>query len=669
MKPVFCHLDVADSYNLAAKDYPCIADWEKVISFLGTEVEAGFLLNFGGPDVLAKDGFFDLVSFSRKAGFKISLITKACLIDETMAKRINDSGIEYVNIAFDLPEKDLRGNFKSTKELLREVVESISYLNRFSGSTLHKGISCVINGINLEYIPELENWVFRDNRIEWIQFMVLGRNDNDFLNKEWHKTGECAALWPKDIKKTHIVLDELIRFKELGYKINNSAAQLSDFKAYYESPGEFFNKTPCSFESVLHVNPIGDVFLCYDFESIGNIKIDDLRTAWQSEKSIKIREAIARCRKNCHYSLNSYSGDRAGAQKLKPKKANSAFSPIAVLNPAEVHSPMTIPKPGFCCIGITNKCILKCKMCYKWQNDITEEEPPTIAQYKNFISGFRDLVDDNFIINFGGGEALLSDMTLDLVRFCIDRGFLTNIASNGWLIDEHLAKKIAASGLNEINLSLDSLNEDTHDYLRGVKGVCRRVMDAIGHLNKYCKNTKIGICSVIYDCNLDGLLPLLDWVNNNDKINSIFFLAPMQPNSTGLEKEWWKGQYSYLWPKDPDKACAFVDKVIEIRKSGHKIGNTAAQLEAFKLYFQSPGSFVKKTKCNLDRAVHVSAVGDIFLCFRWNILGNIKEGDDIRDIWNSYMAGDVRQKIAVCKDNCHYLINCFFEGDYPFGTE
>lgn len=669
MKPVFCHLCVADSYNLAAKGYPSILEWMRVISSLRAEVDEGFLLNFGGPGVLTKEGFFNLISFSREAGFKISVAADARLIDEAMAKKINGSGIEYINIAFDFPDKDEKGNFKSMEELYIKVVDSISYLNRFSGNLLHKGISCAINAINLEYIPELENWVFRDNRIEWIQFMVLGRNDNKFLDNEWYKTNEYAALWPKDTKKVYAVLDDLIRLKKLGYKINNSVTQLEDFKSYYEAPGEFVNKTQCKFGNVIQVNPIGDMFLCHNFESFGNIKVDDLKTIWEAEKSLKTKEAMAKCRKNCHYLLNSYSEDGGNTSMLKVNKTKSALLTGAVLKPAEINISMPVPKPGFCCLGITDKCILQCKMCYKWQNDITEEEPPTIEQYKNFISDFRDLVDENFIINFGGGEALLSDKTLDLVKFCIEKEFLTNIASNGWLIDEALAKRIALSGLSEINLSLDSLNENTHDYLRGVKGVYRRVMDAIEHLNKYCKNTKIGICSVVYDCNLDDLLPLLEWANNNDKINSIFFLAPMQPNSTGLEKEWWKGQYSYLWPKDPDKACAFVDKLLEIRKTGYKIGNSVQQLEAFKLYFQSPGSFVKKTKCNLDRAVHVSAMGDVFFCYRKNILGNIKDGDDIRDIWRSYMAADVRQNIAACKDNCHYLINCFFEGDYPFGVD
>jgi MoaA/NifB/PqqE/SkfB family radical SAM enzyme len=307
-------------------------------------------------------------------------------------------------------------------------------------------------------------------------------------------------------------------------------------------------------------------------------------------------------------------------------------------------------------------------MCYKWRDNKIEKYP-TLQQYKNFISDFRELVDDGFMLHFGGGEALLYEGVLDLVKYSVQKGFLTNVISNGWLIDESMSKRIADSGLHELVLSLDSLHEETHDYLRGVKGVYRRVMKAAEYLHAHCHDTKIGICSVIYDWNLDELMPLLEWVNANAKIRSIIFMAPMQPNSTAVEKKWWNGKFNCLWPHDALKAAAFVEKVIELKKTYHKIGNQIPQLEALRLYFLHPEEFVKKTQCNLDRAVHVSAVGEVFLCYRWDICGDIRKGDDIRDIWRSEMAGRVRQKIATCKDNCHFLLNCFFEGDSPLGLE
>ncbi len=325
-------------------------------------------------------------------------------------------------------------------------------------------------------------------------------------------------------------------------------------------------------------------------------------------------------------------------------------------------------KPWFCCLGITDRCMLKCRMCYKWKPGVSEVSP-LVSEYSVFLSNLREMVAEGFMVNFVGGEVLLFGGFLDLVKFSSQKGFLTSITSNGWLIDELMAERIFASGLTEINLSLDSLNKVTHDYLRGINGVYSRVMNAIKYLNKYCKDTRVRICSVIYDWNLGELEQLMEWVLNNDALSSISFLAPKQPSNTEVETQWWKGKYSYLWPKDPDKASFFIDKVLKFKDSyGHKIGNTAAQLETFKLYLRSPEKFVKQGNCNLGRAVHVNAAGDISLCFRSDVIGNIRNGDDIRDIWYSEKAETVRKKINACgENNCHFLLNFFFEGKYPFG--
>ncbi len=143
----------------------------------------------------------------------------------------------------------------------------------------------------------------------------------------------------------------------------------------------------------------------------------------------------------------------------------------------------------FSCFGISDDCILKCKMCNKWKEDIfikEKTEIPSLKDWKNCISSLRGITDDSFQINFGGGEPFLKEGLLELVRFCKSKNFKTNIATNGYLINKEMSKKIADSGLDSLIISLDSLKEETHDYLRGVKGVYQKVMDTIVYLDKYC---------------------------------------------------------------------------------------------------------------------------------------------------------------------------------------
>lgn len=325
--------------------------------------------------------------------------------------------------------------------------------------------------------------------------------------------------------------------------------------------------------------------------------------------------------------------------------------------------------PGFCCFGIVDECMFQCRMCFKWKEDLKVKQHVRLDKeyWMKAVDGLKRIVPEpsEFVINFGGGEALLREDVPELVAYASQQGFITNIASNGWLIDEPLAEKIADSGLRSINLSLDSLDPQIHDELRGKEGAHRKVMRAIKNLRKYSDKLEIGICSVIYDKTLTGMINLIKWVNSNPDLNWIVLMAAMQPNNTEPDKNWFQNEYAYLWPKKKIRTQFVIRQIQLMKKMKYKIQNPQHQLNAFARYFWSPEKFVKKGVCNMDRAVHISAQGDMFHCFRHETLGNIQE-DDLSELWFSEKAKRSRNEVRECRNNCHFLLNCYFEKEYPF---
>ncbi|MCG2712657.1 MAG: radical SAM protein [Candidatus Omnitrophica bacterium] len=325
-------------------------------------------------------------------------------------------------------------------------------------------------------------------------------------------------------------------------------------------------------------------------------------------------------------------------------------------------------KPEFACLGVTDDCMLRCKMCYKWKDDIFIKKDhyygiPTLEQYERFFLDLRVLVDEGFIINFGGGEALLHKDIFKLIKIASSLGFRINLNSNGFLIDEVVARKLGEAGLVDIKLSLDSLQKQKHDYLRGVDGVYDQLRKAIDNLHAYAKNVNISIISVIYEQNYREFIPLIEWINNNEKINHVLVMAAMQPNNTLPEEHWWEGEYGALWPKDTGQIEKLLDQLIVMKNDGYKICNPVGQLKAVKKYFKNPREFVKKTICNMYKAIHLSSIGLMYLCFEYEVIGDIKKNDDVKNIWHSDKAQQIRDEIKNCKKNCHFLINCFFEED------
>ncbi len=325
-------------------------------------------------------------------------------------------------------------------------------------------------------------------------------------------------------------------------------------------------------------------------------------------------------------------------------------------------------KAEFASMGITDRCMLKCKMCYKWQPDIfikseQADSAPTLMQYQDLVKGFKQIVGDDFVLNFGGGEALLHPNIYDLISCADKAGLRTNLVSNGYLIDEKVAKQLAVSGLKTMKLSLDSLNQKTHDYLRGVEGVYKQLMKAIDNLVNFAPNIEIALISVIYEQNYSEIIELVQWVNNNPKLKDVSLTVAMQPNNTLPEEKWWNGEYGFLWPKNKQQISELFEQIIGLKTKGYKINNSIAQLKAMKQYLIHPESFVKKTNCNMDKAIHISSIGKIYHCFAFDAIGDIHQSTDIRDIWNSEKAKIIRRNIRDCKKNCHFLINCFFEED------
>ncbi len=325
-------------------------------------------------------------------------------------------------------------------------------------------------------------------------------------------------------------------------------------------------------------------------------------------------------------------------------------------------------RPEFVCFGITDDCMLRCKMCRKWQDDIFTDKAKeaSLEDWKRCVISLRRICRGRLQINFGGGEPLLKKETLELVSFCAQKGFATNIATNGYLIDEVMAEKINDSGLESIIISLDSTNRSVHDYLRGVEGAYDKAIGAIGLLDERCDGLYKGICAVIYDKNLDDILNLARWAQEDPRLNSVYFMAAMQPNNTIPDKRWYENEeFSMLWPRDKKKVHAVIAELIRLKSGSSKITNSLAQLEAFDLYYQAPERFVKKTKCNMDSALHVSSRGDVFLCYNCLPLGNISS-DDVSRLWFSDKAKEARAQIHGCRNNCHFLLNCYFKQDYPF---
>lgn len=328
------------------------------------------------------------------------------------------------------------------------------------------------------------------------------------------------------------------------------------------------------------------------------------------------------------------------------------------MNPLEE---VTIPKPAFCIINVHPLCMFKCKMCYIWQR----KDIPMMSseKIKEFIDTLAEFTEGKADINFVGGEPLLRNDIIDLISVASKRGLRTSLCTNGYLVDYNMAKRLSESGLKGLAISLDSLDEQTHDTLRGMKGSFKRIMQAIDHLACFTSEEfRVNIQTVISQQNLSGLVELSKWVQKSDKVCGVYFMAVVQPLNLEEIDNWHrKDPYRELWPQDTAEMDFVIEELIRLKSTEQyqRIINSVPQLKAFKSYFEDPDKFLKKISCNLgEYALNVDYKGDFSPCFTQGTIGNICQ-EDIRQLWRSEKAVLVRQKMKQCKKNCNFLINCY----------
>jgi len=101
----------------------------------------------------------------------------------------------------------------------------------------------------------------------------------------------------------------------------------------------------------------------------------------------------------------------------------------------------------------------------------------TIADVKELARQADEMGLARFVIT--GGEPLIFKDFDELVAAIDPQKFYINCDSNGWFLDKKRAKHLKSIGVDRIQLSLDSFNEEEHDRFRRAKGSYKRVMEAV----------------------------------------------------------------------------------------------------------------------------------------------------------------------------------------------
>lgn len=250
-------------------------------------------------------------------------------------------------------------------------------------------------------------------------------------------------------------------------------------------------------------------------------------------------------------------------------------------------------------IAVTYRCNADCEMCFakglsKQRKELSVESISRIRREVGKLGTIQ--------INLTGGEPLLREDILDVIRALQPKKTIVSLTTNSILLTEQKIKDLKRAGLNTLQVSLDSVDSEEHDSIRGYPSAYSKAMQTVDNCKKH--NLNVCLSSILYKGGIG-------------KLNKIARLASKKKvflyvNFAGCVGGW-RGKES----KSLDD-FKVVDEVLSSKNvRNHSQFN-------FSLKSECPAALEK---------IYITAYGDVFPCAKiQDSYGNIFQ-ERIEDIW------------------------------------
>jgi MoaA/NifB/PqqE/SkfB family radical SAM enzyme len=181
--------------------------------------------------------------------------------------------------------------------------------------------------------------------------------------------------------------------------------------------------------------------------------------------------------------------------------------------------------------------------------------------------------------------------------------FYMYLTTNGYHLDADMARLLAEAGINRVSVSIDSMDETTHDEFRGREGSWKRAIAALEHVKDAGMSPYLNITVGHYNAFSDDIAKLFSYSKDKGYTTLVNVATP-----AGM---WQK--MSEIMVDERDKA-----HLIELRK---EYGNVLRNIW---------NPFGKDNEailgCNTVNRIYITPLGDVLVCPYVHIkIGNVYE--------------------------------------------
>lgn len=297
---------------------------------------------------------------------------------------------------------------------------------------------------------------------------------------------------------------------------------------------------------------------------------------------------------------------------------------------------------------INSECNLECKYCNNiWKHGNKKNIPKN--SYSKALKTLKQIVKKADVKNivFTGGEPFLSERFLEVVLYAKMMKMKVEIISNGMVGDEKEYRRLIEIGVDSIQISLNSFDEDEHNEMTGNKESWGKALNSIKLIKKL--GGTVDAVILLTNKNYKNISQTIEFCKTLGAANVVlnkYNIAHRNPNESQnfiLDKK------DLIWAyKEAEKTAEKLNTKI---KSGVCIPHCIVEPSDYKNII-----FPKCTKEERGAAVDVD--GNVRLCSHSSVvLGNIGE-NSIKDIMTSHYVQMWEKLIPQMCSDCKKYSNC-----------
>ena len=329
----------------------------------------------------------------------------------------------------------------------------------------------------------------------------------------------------------------------------------------------------------------------------------------------------------------------------------------------------SLAPPDRVSVNVTLRCNLSCVMCttcYDAPELSTDEIKGIIDQTAAWgVEVFNPL----------GGEPFMRGDIEEILGYAVQRGFYVTVTTNGTLITERRAARLAAIPADRLhlNISIDG-DEASHDLVRG-KGMYRRAMEGYRRVREADAaagkaRRKILANTILHAKNAHNFLEILDGQAaegfDGVQVLNLFRQGPDVPRESHA---------LWFFPEHLPTLEALSESLARRAErpgtDGYRIQNSPRELRLIPRYYRE-GLEPLEAPCWAGwKELYINADGKAIMCdgkldFLAGAFGDVRQ-QTLRQLWESPKLAERREVVKRCETPC--IQTCYLRGSSDSAAE